>query len=196
MPETRRYTSALRAEQAEATRLKILDGLVAVLADGVESLSIPAVADRAGVSVGTVYRHFGDKAGLLDALLPHAATRTGVAIDEVPTTLDELDDVVRRVFRHFDAVDDLMRAAFASALGRTARLGWTDQRLAGSRALFRSIAPSLTDDQVEHLARMTVLLTLSDTYREMKDRLCLSADEAADEVMWAIRSMLAGAAVS
>lgn len=189
---TRKYASQLREEQAERTRERILDALVEVLADGVESLSMPAVANRAGVSVGTVYRHFGDKAGLLEALYPHAGKRTGIEVDSIPRTLDEVDDVVRRVFQHFDDTDDLMRAAFASRIGREVRIGQTAERLEGMRQTFRATNPNISSDELEHLARLTFILTTSDVYMQWKDRLGLDPGEVADEVMWALRAVIRG----
>jgi len=189
---TRKYTSQLREQQAEATRERILDALVEVLAEGVETLSVPAVADQAGVSVGTVYRHFGDKTGLLKALIPHAGRRTGIEVDSIPQTLDEVDDVLRRVFQHFEDTDDLMRAAFASRIGREARIEHTAERLEGMRQTFRATNPSISSDQLEHLARLTFIMTTSDVYMQWKDRLGLDPDEAADEVMWAVRAVVRG----
>ena len=59
---------SLRASQAAATRRRIVDGLLALLAeDHPATLSVPAVARRAGVSVATVYRYFPTKEALLDA---------------------------------------------------------------------------------------------------------------------------------
>ena len=69
---SRPYRSELREEQAESTRSRILDATMRVMGRGVASLSIPAVAREAGVSTPTVYRHFGTKHDLLDALYPHA----------------------------------------------------------------------------------------------------------------------------
>ena len=188
----RPYRSDLRETQAETTRVRILDALVDVLAEGVETLSVPAVAERAGVSIGTVYRHFGDKAGLVKALIPHAAGRTGTQVDDRPSTLEELGALVRKVFHHFENTDALIQAAFASRLGRELRMDWTEDRLQMTRETFRVLAPDLTADQVEHLSRTALILTASDTYREWRDRLGLSPDEAADEVMWTIRSLIRG----
>ncbi|MDH3193926.1 MAG: TetR/AcrR family transcriptional regulator [Acidimicrobiia bacterium] len=189
---TRKYTSELRVQQAEKTRERILDALVEVLAEGVESLSMPAVAERAGVSVGTVYRHFGDKAGLLKALYAHAGRRTGIEVESIPRTLDELDDVLRRVFQHFEDTDDLMRAAFASRIGREVRIEQTAERLEGMTQTLRSTNPSIPSDQLEHLARLMFILTTSDVYMQWKDRLGLDPEDAADEVMWTLRAVIRG----
>ena len=65
----------LRAAQAQATRARILEATVAVMARGVASVSIPAVAREAGVSVPTVYRHFATKRDLLTSVFPHVLHR-------------------------------------------------------------------------------------------------------------------------
>lgn len=192
--ESRKYTSELRSAQAAATRERVLDAVVQVLAEGVDTLSIPAVAERAGVSIGTVYRHFGDKAGLLKALIPHAGKRSGIEIEAPPETLDEVDDVVRKVFHHFESADDLMRAAFASQIGRDVRIQEMPERLRAMTNTFRKIAPGASDDQLDHLAKLALILMASDVYLQWKDRLGLSPEEAADEVMWTIRTVIQGIA--
>lgn len=189
---TRKYSSELRDAQAEATRDKILDALAEVLASGVDSLSVPAVADRAGVSVGTVYRHFGDKTGLVKALIPHSQRRSGIDIGESPATLEEMDDVVHKLFHHYEKTDDLLRAAFASRPGRAARTGESEERLDLFRKAFRRIDGDLGRTRLEHVAKLGLILTTSDVYLQWKDRLGMNPDEAAAEVMWAIRAALEG----
>lgn len=60
------------AERADAARnrRKILDAAARIFAErGADGLSLDEVARTAGVGVGTVYRRFGDRAGLMFALL-------------------------------------------------------------------------------------------------------------------------------
>jgi AcrR family transcriptional regulator len=42
--------------------------------DGVDGTNIPNIANRAGVGVGTIYRHFKDKTALVNAAYVHAKT--------------------------------------------------------------------------------------------------------------------------
>lgn len=189
---TRSYTSELRNAQAEATRTKILDALVEVMADGAETLSIPAVARRAGVSVGTVYRHFGNKAGLLNGLLPYIAERTGIETTTIPRDLAEMEVAVHLVFRRLEASDDLLRAALTSGVGREARLQSTPMRMDLLRQMFEQLEPTLAEEQIEHLARVALILSTGDVYLEWKERLGLTTGETAEEVIWAIRTLLKG----
>jgi AcrR family transcriptional regulator len=55
---------------AAANRVRILEAAVRVLAErGAEGTSIDAVAAEAGVGKGTIFRRFGDRSGLFQALL-------------------------------------------------------------------------------------------------------------------------------
>src|SRR5258706_1575041 len=55
---------------AAANRVRILEAAVRVLAErGPEGTSIDAVAREACVGKGTIYRRFGDRSGLFEALM-------------------------------------------------------------------------------------------------------------------------------
>ncbi|MDR0359848.1 MAG: TetR/AcrR family transcriptional regulator, partial [bacterium] len=66
-----RETARLRGERADAARnrQRILDSARRLVAQGAASVSIDDVAAAAGVGKGTVFRRFGDRAGLFVALL-------------------------------------------------------------------------------------------------------------------------------
>jgi len=55
--------------RSRATLARLLDAAEAVLArEGLEAATVPAIAERAGASVGAVYRRFPDKDALLRAV--------------------------------------------------------------------------------------------------------------------------------
>jgi AcrR family transcriptional regulator len=65
----RRYSSEVRAEQSRATRQRVLDAAQALLLRrGYGGATMDAIANRAGVSVQTVYNTVGGKATLLKAV--------------------------------------------------------------------------------------------------------------------------------
>jgi AcrR family transcriptional regulator len=60
----------LPGSRSAPSRTAILAATEAVLlAEGVEGLTIRKVSDRCGYTAPTIYHHFGDKEGLVDALL-------------------------------------------------------------------------------------------------------------------------------
>jgi AcrR family transcriptional regulator len=66
---TRKYDSSSRREQARRNRDAILDvARREFLAAGYEATTVAAIADKAGVSVETVYKGFGGKPGLARAI--------------------------------------------------------------------------------------------------------------------------------
>lgn len=82
---TRRgYDSPRRREQAAETRRKILDAAEELFTqDGYAAIAMPAIAERAGVALKTVYLAFGTKSGVLHGLWD---TRLGGDDQPVPIT--------------------------------------------------------------------------------------------------------------
>jgi AcrR family transcriptional regulator len=191
--ERRAYGSPLRAQQAEETRGHILDATVRVMARGVASLSIPDVAREAGVSVPTIYRHFGTKRDLLAAVYPHVVRRAGLDQQVPPRSLDNLRGGVRSYLDHLDSFDDLARAAMASPASQEVRRTNMPHRLAMFRPLVDSIEPRLSEPDADRIARLLVVLTTTGALRMWRDQLGLSADEAADDVDWVVRAAIASA---
>jgi AcrR family transcriptional regulator len=187
----RAYHSQLRADQAEETRARILDATVRVMAAGVASVSIPAVAREAGVSVPTIYRHFGTKHDLLAAVYPYLVRRAGLDRLVPPRSVDELRDGVRAYFDRLDSFDDLARAAMAGPASDDARRISIPDRLAVTRQLADSIVPRLSEVDRDRIARLLVILVSSSAQRMWRDHLGSSVDEAADDVDWVVRAAIA-----
>ncbi len=187
----RAYRSQLREEQVGETRVRILDATVRVIAGGIASASIPAVAREAGVSVPTVYRHFGTKRELIASVYPHVVRRAGLDRAVFPRSMDELRDGVRAYFDRFGSFDDLARAAMASPGADEARRINMPERIALARQLADSIVPRLSGRDRDRIARLLLILTTSSSVRMWLDHLGLSVDQAADEVEWVIRAAIA-----
>lgn len=186
----RSYHSPLREQQAAATRDRILAALVRVMAEGVTELSVPAVAREAGVSVATVYRHFPDKEALLEALTPYFGRLSGMDERmEVPTDWPGFRALIRRLFAAYERFDELARAAMVSQLGRDAREKRLPARVEFSRAALANVAPDLDDEALERVNRLGLVLVSSASYR-MYEALGLTAEEAAEHVLWAIRTAI------
>src|SRR3954464_7179095 len=73
MNTKRAYTMNARARTVEETRARIIDACVALHGERpVTDIGLEDVAGRAGVSVQTVLRHFGSRAGLEEASFDRA----------------------------------------------------------------------------------------------------------------------------
>jgi AcrR family transcriptional regulator len=181
----------LRAAQAQETQTRILEATLRVMARGVASVSVPAVAREAGVSVPTVYRHFSTKQGLLAEVYLYVVRRAAPAEFALPRTLDELRDGVRVMFEGLDSSDDLARAAMASPAAAEARRMGMPARLEIYRRLADAIAPNLTQPDRARIARVLTILISSSALRLWRDHLGSSVEEAADDIDWVIRAAIA-----
>ncbi len=186
----------LRAAQAQATQARILDATVSVMARGVASVSIPAVAREAGVSVPTVYRHFRTKHDLLAAIFPHVLRRAGLDDLVPPRSIDDLGRGVRALFERIDSAGDLARAAAVSPAADEVRRVDMPARLEMSRRLADSIEPKLTPGDRDRIARLLTILISASALRVWRDHLGSTVEEAANDIDWVISAAIAASARS
>lgn len=96
---TRKYSSAVRDEQAARTRRRILDAASELFLDrGYARTTIKDIADRAGVARDTVHAVFGNKARVLTALIDLRLVPDGTVASarERPEALAVRDEVDQR----------------------------------------------------------------------------------------------------
>jgi AcrR family transcriptional regulator len=187
---SRPYRSELRAEQAEATRARIIDAAIRVMAGGIATLSIPDVAREAGVSVPTIYRHFGTKRDLVDAIYPHLASRAGIGRINAPRSVEEFREMVRNVFGRLESLGEVARAAMSSPASDEARRRQMPARQALSRQFVATVMPHASATEQERLSRVLLVLTSSSGMRMWRDQQGVSVDTAADDIHWLIRTVL------
>lgn len=104
---SRSYDTPIRDRKAAATREAILRALAeVVVTEGVAEMSVQQVADRAGVSHRTVYRHFPDRQALLDALGSWVQQQLEPEIsDRRLKDVGQMLAAVPGVFEQFDELD-------------------------------------------------------------------------------------------
>lgn len=105
-----------QAERRAATRAAVLDATVAVLEhDGYARLTTRRVAERAGVSQGTLQHHFATRSELVVEALRHANAQIAADVVRRLSLSDLLDPVQQEI-----ALDELWRVhtstAFTAAL--------------------------------------------------------------------------------
>jgi len=160
------------------------------MGSGLASVSMPAVAREADVSVATVYRHFTTKEQLFSALYPHVVYRAASARPPLPASLDEFGPGLRKQFASLDALGDLERAAMVSAAAKEVRRANMPARIALTRQLTDSIVPPGSPIDRERLTRLLVVLTGGAAFRTWRDDLGRSPAQAADDVEWAVRTLI------
>jgi AcrR family transcriptional regulator len=192
--ERRPYQAGLRAQQAAVTRDRILDATVRVMAGGLADLTVPAVARMAGVSVPTVYRHFATKRDLLAALQPHLQRRAGIDVMAMPASIDGLRGTLVSLLSGMESLDDVTRAAQASPAAEEVRRVHAPRRFELARRVVDPIAPQLSEDDRDRIARLLVILTASPALRMWRDDFGASVEQIADEIDHTLRAAVAALA--
>jgi AcrR family transcriptional regulator len=194
MKKKKEYHSNLRQEQMQRTRDQILEALVRTIGQGVAGLSIPAVAREAGVSIPTVYRYFHTKQELVSALGSYLMQKLGLGNLQPPRSLDELLEITRRGYINSVGLDDAIKAATVSELGSQLRKSAMPLRVKMlEQAIAAELEPLNERDRVR-LRNMVLILTSSAMIRAFQEYLELSGEEAADNVIWAVRLLVRAAA--
>ena len=193
----RRYSSPLRADQAEQTRRRILASAFDLFATGgYAGTTIAAVADDAGVSPETIYQAFGGKRGLLEGAIAMAIDgaedgtasqeRWRAAVAELPGARERLSMIVEhscRILARTRPLHSVIRGAadkepFAADLGRRLlgdRLSAQTERIA--TYLAGELRPGLS---VEEAGQRYCVLAGPELYYLLTAELGWTADEHRD----------------
>jgi AcrR family transcriptional regulator len=113
---TRAYRLGRREESAALIRRRILDAATEMMtAAGFHPVAIDEIAVRAGTSRPTVYRHFGSKVGLFEAVAWNVLSAAGISqLDEARQLSDPVEalrEFLRANCRMFAAMGTQLSAA-------------------------------------------------------------------------------------
>jgi AcrR family transcriptional regulator len=163
MKTTRRYTMTARAEAVERTRLRVLEAALALAETRpVSAITLDAVAESAGVSVQTLLRRFGSRAGLVDAVRQYAVA---VVAEERRTPVGDIDAAIRTVLDHYERRGDAVLLMLAEEQEDAVTRGMTHR----GRELHRSwvadtFAPFLPGHERSREELLDLLCVATDVY--------------------------------
>lgn len=181
----KRYDSPLRQQQQEMTRNRIMEALIDLINEGrIYDFTVRDVAERAGVSYGSVYRHYPTREALLHALGNWAQKLPNVP--EVPGTLAEIPAWIRVGMREFETRAETMIAFIGATHALNIRLEGTRRRDEHFMRLIAAEVPGKEEAEVRKVAAVMRHLTNSSAWRAMRVTYGLSGDETADALSWAL----------
>jgi AcrR family transcriptional regulator len=182
-PAPRRYDNSGRREQAAATKDRVVAAGAELLRESSvrdwANVTVRAVAERAGVSERTIYRHFGTEKGLRDAIMARNEERAGIDLGAV--RIDDLGEVAARVLR------------FASDYPRRpeppldATLHEADARR--QSALLRAVeerTPGWSEQEQVRAAAVIDLIWSISSYERLLSGWQMDRDAAIDAVEWGV----------
>ena len=185
----------VRTRQVTDTRKRIARAVAEiVLADGPAALSFPAVADRAGVSLRTVYRHHPNKEALLAAAVDAGSERTITAFPLGERTIAGMRELLRELWVELDENRDLIAVQLTTPAGQALRATRLRNRRAEFRAALPREVPGLAEADNDRLAALCTVLMSSHVMLELVDVLGVDRDTAAELVAYALESVCERAA--
>lgn len=183
------YTSPLRAEQAEQTRLRIVQAYgdeICACENG--DVTVQQVAARAGVSVPTLYRNFTNLDELGDAFWAWIEPQFGV-LAEVKTA-DDLPAFVEGLHRQFGARAPLIRAMALTAPGRRLRMRTLPRRNQMVQNVLAPLTKQMQERDARAVAAVCKVLGSGQVWQMMHEEWGLDSEETARAAAWAVRALI------
>ena len=186
--ERRRYDSPVRRRQVAETRERILGAASALVREFAgwdwHGLTFRALAERAGVSERTVYRHFATERELRDAVMRHLEEEAGVSYEGL--VLDELADVTALVFS--------ARGSFAVSPAVVADPTFVaeDQlRRDSLRDAVAAVASDWSGIERDQVAGVLDVLWSVPSFERLVTHWGLGSEDATDAITWALDLVVA-----
>lgn len=165
------------ADHRERTRRAILGAFVEMLhTDNPATISMPKVAERAGISTRTLYRYFPDKDALMDAGSTWWDEDARAAIGGTVDT-DNVRDYLRTLWTELADNIPAVRAQHAGGPGRELRLRRLERARSGLRG---RVPPEVPEERRDDTVDLLVAVMSSSMMLELVDRMGHSPHHAAD----------------
>lgn len=191
MSTGRSYQSDLRARGKEDTRARIVDAMVRVIVEeGVHAFTVQNVAERAGVSHRTVYRHYPSRERLLEGLSESLSRRLADAGLAPPQEITGWTSYVAPLFEEFSSLGPALRASVIAAVALGAQ---TESEGELASAIFDSLVirfSYLSEEQLHEAAGVFRALVSRFTWYVLSVELRFETAEASRGVAWAIGALL------
>lgn len=188
MKRKRGYKSELRGKQAAATRELIIKTAAEAFVPWSTEVPFDQLAERAGISVRTVFRHFPTQRDLLEAATPYLLERSGWRPDEM--TDDNFAEMAAKAFAYFGGLLE-SSARDSDPMPAVLRQHRVQQRIA---PIERALGP-LTEGLEPGLGRavLAVLsgLTRIQFLRGMHEQWGTRGADASMAIEWAVSALLA-----
>jgi AcrR family transcriptional regulator len=185
------HGKTVRRDKVETRELILKTFARMVVDDGVHDVSIQQVADRAGITHRTVYRHFASRQELIEELARwldrRLAERGGII---VPVTIDQFPSAIAHNSRLFDEDAELV-AALAIVTWGVRQPTISQQRRTESIA--NAMAPVTTHLNPAHataVAAVARYLASSRTWLTFREEFGLTGAEAGPVIAWVVQTMI------
>lgn len=169
------------------TRGRIVDAAVELLSRGdATEMGMQDVADRAGVSVRTVYRNFATREDLFDGVVTAIKERMEELAGPPPSSRGDYIESARAGVGAVFEMEPLYRALFATQAGRESHRRGARRRRAAMTETFAGEVIGLGEGEAKAFVALLHLISSSNSVLFLKDYWGLDADETGRVLQWAI----------
>lgn len=174
-------------EDAKQLFLNCAQGLL--VEEGLSGVQMRAVARRAGVTDAAIAHHFGNREGLLNALMDHVVSRVRVAIRSIVAKWTDKNADISALI---EDLDDLYRHGYAELAHAASQSGWRDKGAPILKPVIDVLIrqnqnPATTDDTIRYvMASLHQELALSPLYGDAFRRSVglRTANERSEHLAW------------
>ncbi|WP_315765469.1 MULTISPECIES: helix-turn-helix domain-containing protein [unclassified Bradyrhizobium] len=189
MSAVQRHPTNVRDEYAAMTRQRIVAAFVETLEDeAADDTSMAAVARRAGIAERTIYRHFKNRAELMEAA---AEWIENSVFGYIPfSTPDELPTTFRELCRRYDRHPQLARALALTRAGRSMRAEFRRRLIRQHRKAMAPLVRNLTPKEARQAEALAAYLNNTLAWNALREDFGMSSAEIADAIEWATTTLL------
>ena len=190
---SRQYSSPLRERHAQQTRDLILDAVTERLeSHRIDEVTTREIAQSAGVSERTVYRHFPDRNALLAGLTSRLMRSLGGAHPMAfpITTIDGLKDAAVRLMA---GLEEFHVAARAEALFNADPRRYSPDTRTNSGQFgvaVATLAPELDERELLRLTTVIRCLLSAQAWLRMREEFGVAGGESGPMVAWVIEAIV------
>ncbi|HVJ49981.1 TetR/AcrR family transcriptional regulator [Desulfitobacterium sp.] len=187
----RSYSSRLRRNQKENTRDSILASVAEIISEGrILDFSVKDVAERAGISYGTVYRHFPTRESFLEALYESASEIMAQSTPFTPRSLDDIPAMAGKTLEMFEEKATIVQAFTIALLANNVQPNSRHQRDEKIQKMVLESSLDMTPEGAKIVNAIISHLYSSLTWATLKQRYGLNSEETAEALDWALQTLI------
>lgn len=185
-----RARSSLKERQVQLTRSLILEATSAAIRDDpMLEFSMQQVAQRAGIALRSLYRHFPNRRALFEAQYDWVYEQLGIAsLLEELDSVEQLPTMAAELFARFSEAPGRPAAIASAALPlRPLKRAEAEQR---ARQVFAKDLAGLEPSQLDRAFAVIRQLISSHTWFALTEQAGLNAASAQQAVEWAVKALI------
>ncbi|SFH09160.1 transcriptional regulator, TetR family [Desulfotomaculum arcticum] len=190
-PETRSYSSPLRDRQREYTRRLIMEAVASFVTEGsIHTFSVQDVADRAGISYASVYRHFPTREALLEEMYEWASELAGSLMPAAPSVIEEIPAWIDKSIPVFEQHATIIQAVISVLAALNINPESKQRRDELIDKIVDESTPHLSQKVTRRTAAVIRYLAGSQGWVTLRRQFGLDAEDTAAALTWALEVLI------